>query len=190
LNKPVKVTCPACSKVRIVILSSGKNYNRTCRSCCYKLRKNKQKTIGNKHIMKNGYMRICTEKGYVYEHRFIWETLRGPIPKGYTIHHKDGDRTNNDINNLEMLPKGVHNSHDSSVMWEKVRGGKISIPRPNKRFIPIADIVPAINEGKSVRAVASDHGVTKAVILRILAENNYIVHFNRSTHKTSVTHTE
>lgn len=36
-------------------------------------------------------------------HRKIWEDNFGPIPKGASIHHKDEDRTNNDIDNLECL---------------------------------------------------------------------------------------
>lgn len=43
-------------------------------------------------------------------HRLIWEEHYGSIPKGYIIHHKDGDVKNNNINNLEMLSNFKHNS--------------------------------------------------------------------------------
>jgi hypothetical protein len=33
------------------------------------------------------------------------------IPKGYDIHHIDCDHNNNDINNLVMLPKKLHNEY-------------------------------------------------------------------------------
>jgi hypothetical protein len=42
-------------------------------------------------------------------HRLIYEDHHGPIPKGMQIHHIDGDTTNNDISNLEMVSISEHN---------------------------------------------------------------------------------
>ena len=36
-------------------------------------------------------------------HRMVWEANNGPIPEGYDVHHIDGDRANNDIDNLQLL---------------------------------------------------------------------------------------
>lgn len=36
-------------------------------------------------------------------HRKVWEFHNGSIPDGAHIHHKDGDRSNNDPDNLECL---------------------------------------------------------------------------------------
>ena len=33
------------------------------------------------------------------------------IPKGYVIHHIDGDRSNNDIYNLLLLPQKLHSKY-------------------------------------------------------------------------------
>ena len=41
-------------------------------------------------------------------HRYIWELSNGEIPKGYEIHHIDGDKANNDITNLAMLETSEH----------------------------------------------------------------------------------
>lgn len=43
-------------------------------------------------------------------HVYVWEFYNGPINEGYQIHHKDGDRGNNDIDNLQMLTKSDHMS--------------------------------------------------------------------------------
>lgn len=48
------------------------------------------------------------ERNHAYIHRVCWETYCGPIPKGYVIHHKDGDKTNNSIHNLACLTNGEH----------------------------------------------------------------------------------
>lgn len=43
-------------------------------------------------------------------HRAVWEKHNGEIPKGYHVHHKDENRKNNEIENLELLPAGEHMS--------------------------------------------------------------------------------
>lgn len=41
-------------------------------------------------------------------HRDIWEYHNGPIPKGYHIHHKDGNPLNNEIGNLGLESPKEH----------------------------------------------------------------------------------
>ena len=38
-----------------------------------------------------------------YVHRLVWESFNGPIPEGYEINHKDEDKSNNALENLELL---------------------------------------------------------------------------------------
>lgn len=44
-------------------------------------------------------------------HRYVWEYHYGEIPKGYHIHHKDHDKSNNDISNLECISPSNHATH-------------------------------------------------------------------------------
>jgi len=57
----------------------------------------------------HGYFR-CGRKRV---HRIIWEHYNGSIPKGFDIHHKDGNKFNNDISNLECI---CHKKHLSMHM--------------------------------------------------------------------------
>lgn len=41
-------------------------------------------------------------------HVLVWTENNGPIPKGYDIHHKNGNRFDNDIANLELVPHAEH----------------------------------------------------------------------------------
>ena len=44
-------------------------------------------------------------------HRYIWEKYNGPIPKGFHIHHIDGDKDNNDISNLTVISPHDHEKY-------------------------------------------------------------------------------
>ena len=41
-------------------------------------------------------------------HRAVWEHHHGPIPPDHHVHHKDENPLNNDIANLECLPRAEH----------------------------------------------------------------------------------
>ena len=58
--------------------------------------------------------------------RKIWKTTNGPIPKGFHIHHKDGDCTNNSLGNLELKHGSLHISEHS-------RGAEYGIPRHQRK---------------------------------------------------------
>lgn len=41
-------------------------------------------------------------------HRYVWEKYNGVIPNGYDVHHIDRNKGNNDISNLQLLPRKEH----------------------------------------------------------------------------------
>lgn len=43
-------------------------------------------------------------------HRYIWEYHNGKIPKNMVIHHKDFNKENNDISNLQLMTEFDHKS--------------------------------------------------------------------------------
>lgn len=58
-------------------------------------------------LTNNGYYRLTTNER-IYLHRYIWEKEVGKIPKGWDIHHKDEDKSHNELSNFECLPKSDH----------------------------------------------------------------------------------
>ena len=57
-------------------------------------------------------------------HRYVWEFYNGEIPKTYQIHHKDGDKSNNDIANLELIQSGEHQRLHGENLTEEERQKK------------------------------------------------------------------
>jgi hypothetical protein len=60
-------------------------------------------------------------------HRMTWEQANGPIPKGYVVHHKDHNKLNNSIDNLECIPRGSHQTlHNTGRVFTEERKANIS----------------------------------------------------------------
>lgn len=55
-------------------------------------------------------------------HRVVWAYHYGDIPKGFHVHHKDSNKANNDISNLEALSEHDHLSHHGSSEWGRELG--------------------------------------------------------------------
>ena len=65
---------------------------------------------GGRHIDTKGYIRVLNpehkyadNKGYVKEHKLVWYTHNGDIPDGYCVHHKNGNKKDNKIDNLVLM---------------------------------------------------------------------------------------
>lgn len=54
-----------------------------------------------------GYYSLSNNKRTLM-HRYVWEKEVGIIPPGYDIHHIDENKANNELKNLECLPKSEH----------------------------------------------------------------------------------
>lgn len=63
----------------------------------------------------NGYIELlvpghplATARGYVLEHRFVVYQAGISVPTGYHIHHKNGVKKDNQLENLEVVKAGDH----------------------------------------------------------------------------------
>lgn len=70
--------------------------------------------IGTERIDADGYLRVKiadglggtgNQKVWPFLHRHRWEQAHGPIPEGYTVVFKDGDRSNCALENLELISR-------------------------------------------------------------------------------------
>jgi hypothetical protein len=76
-------------------------------------------TAGN--VNSNGYA-VVGLKGVKYrQHRLAWLHVHGQWPQ-HTIDHIDGNRTNNQINNLRMVPQSINMQNRRTASKNSVSG--------------------------------------------------------------------
>lgn len=68
------------------------------------------KEIGSERIDKNGYVmiKVAEPNKWRIKQRVIYERENGEIPRGCIVIFKDGDKTNFDIENLEVITRAQH----------------------------------------------------------------------------------
>ena len=63
---------------------------------------------GRTYSLRNTGYYGATDGGRESLHRDVWEFHNGPLESSHDVHHIDHDKTNNDITNLEAMPKDEH----------------------------------------------------------------------------------
>lgn len=102
-----------------VIVYNGKNYTRYPDS--------------NKRSLREYYYHSFTGRTETL-HTSIWKDHYGPVPKGYIIHHKDGNPQNNDISNLECITQKEHmRRHWEDEAWAKERRAICSVAQLQRK---------------------------------------------------------
>ena len=99
----------------------------------------KRKKIINKNKDSNGYLFfiICSNKlekqKFYYQHRFVYEVFRGPIPHGFEVDHIFPVKSDNRIKNLQLLThkQNVEKSNNRPIISTCISTGK------ERRFISI-----------------------------------------------------
>lgn len=95
----------------------------------------------------NNYKKIRTSDGLIDEHRLIMERHLGrKLLNSEIVHHKDGDKSNNDLENLEVMSRSEHsrshrlgNSMPIEVR-EKISRTKTGKVQKNSRKVKQVDI--------------------------------------------------
>jgi len=117
----VAVTCEHCGREFWV---KPKRVRRGVRFCSMACRRAGQYT--GRFTRSDGYVAIRIDDDYVLEHRHVMESHLGrPLESGEHVHHRNGNRADNRLENLELIRVGPHASlhhpgRDRST-WVKVR---------------------------------------------------------------------
>jgi hypothetical protein len=140
LNKEVKHFCENCIDYSVVG-SLGHD----------SIRENLEKKIGDKRIDSYGYVQVYVgppssqktiSSGYyggsIREHTMVMEKhLNRSLVKGEVVHHIDGDKANNDLNNLQVMTVKEHNNchaKNDALIMKLFKEGIINYSRENKQY--------------------------------------------------------
>lgn len=74
---------------------------------------------GHKVYMNGDYPAIFLNGQNVHIHRLEWKKHKGEIPYGQIVHHKDENKLNWSIDNLELLSRGEHIKTHCDVVHRK-----------------------------------------------------------------------
>lgn len=106
---PLKFICKSCGKE-----AETRNTGNKGIFCCRQCKSNFERK-GRAHPCKyeqNGYWMLrWNENGkykYKFEHRKIWEDQNCEVPKGYIIHHINGIKKDNRLENLRLMRRTDH----------------------------------------------------------------------------------
>lgn len=70
---------------------------------------NKNKLWKGGSLNKRGYMCICVGGRKIYLHRYVMECFLGrKLKKWEIVHHIDGNKSNNNLENLEVMVSANH----------------------------------------------------------------------------------
>lgn len=118
----------------------------------------------NGHQHPSGYVFVVCDGRSVAYHRLLWELVNGPIPAGMEINHIDGDKSNNDLSNLECVTPGDNQRH-------AYRTGLRRSMRGRHRVVT-NDQIEAIRQrkqaGERVVDLASEYGISESHVYNLL----------------------
>ena len=75
-------------------------------------------------------------KNFVPKHLYVWEQAHGPVPNGYDIHFKDGNKQNCALENLELI------SHRANCLLSRQSG----IENAMKETLPTRVLIARVDE--------------------------------------------
>lgn len=117
----------------------------------------------------NGYRRIRIGRlGTLTAHRLVWLALRGSIPVGLEVNHKNLDKGDNRIDNLELVThtENVHHAIANGVV-RVLRGAEVGTSKLSED--DVVEIRQRVGRGEAKRAVARAFDVTPTLVRHIVS---------------------
>lgn len=133
LNSPKTSTphiCPVCHKSFLLSQYRRKKHNASCcsRDCAIVFSRmsgafaltNNAAWKGGRHLHPRGYVLVRHNKHYILEHRLVMEQHLGrPLLSTEHVHHKNHDKTDNRIENLQLTNASEHRQFHPLTTWGK-----------------------------------------------------------------------
>lgn len=91
-----------------------------------------------------GYLCVSIRNKQWRVHRFVWVFFNGDIPQDKCINHKDGDKTNNSLDNLECVTYKENTQHAYKAGLMKIQSGEENsmAKLDNKNAVELFKLLP------------------------------------------------
>jgi hypothetical protein len=117
------------------------------------------------HKCKDGYWMVglsINGRGRCrFVHRLVYEAFHGKLGPGLVVNHKDGDKSNARLNNLEAMTPSENIKHAFRVLGRRPTGQKLSLEQAREIRQRRAD-------GQSLKTLAEHFEVTLSTISQIV----------------------
>jgi len=116
---------------------------------------------------------IAGKKVIALAHRIIWIYLHSTIPVGLEINHKDGDRTNNNPANLELVTASENQKHSYRVT--KTHHPNIGSKNPFSKLTEegVKNIRTRAKEGERLMSIAKSYRVSYYTIWDVVSGRHW-----------------
>ena len=113
-----------------------------------------------------GYPSVRIKERWRAVHRLVMAAFRGPCPVGMEVNHIDGDKSNNDVSNLEYVTPSENHRHAYRIGLMKAQRGS---GNSNSKLMEgdVLAIRRRLNSGEIQRLIAGDYGVSRSLIRAI-----------------------
>lgn len=149
-GRPACLRCASTSNVSTYTYAKFKGH---CRRCMYRYLRAKPTWNGGRFVDQDGYVRVsghqehprANRTGAVYEHILAMETHLGRrVTVREVVHHKNGIKSDNRIENLELTTIHHHAQHHGKNGGYLMLSGSIGGRGGLVRFIPEEDTVVSV----------------------------------------------
>lgn len=140
-------------------------------------------TKGYKCVMMPRHHR-ANSRGYVLEHILVFEKATGiSVPKNCCIHHINGNKQDNRIENLCLMLTTAHTAfHNKNRVYSAEQRHKISIKakerfkdkrnHPSYKDVDITSVKKEINAGKTVKEACKQYGISRSTYYSKIKEEH------------------
>lgn len=130
------------------------------------------------HRKPNGYLAADLQRDQQrhrsYVHRLVWEAFRGAIPSGLEINHRNGDKADNRLVNLELVTRSDNMLHSFQTLDPSLNRSRGETHHKAKLTEEdVRSVLRMVAAGDSRRIIAERFGISKTAVSLIVKGKNW-----------------